>query len=272
MVNQISSFNAKYMTIGACANFHATAVKYITEATPEALHLENKMPAYQEKVSLLESIVNRQRAFVSTGKLKQSDTVRDNAGGVITGSIHLLLTTPVEAKRMAAELLDPQVSAYRNIRGHEYNKQTAEVRGFLRVLDLPENKAAIETLGLTEEVEALRAANAEFEKYYDERVLEANARKMKSNVESKVVIDDANTVYQEIVQIVNAYAVVAPSDEINDFITKMNGLIASLESVSGNSSEDKTIDTGDDTQEPENPDGGDGGDEENPSGPGIPNP
>lgn len=288
-MEQISSFNVKYMTVGACANFHATAVKYITAATPEALHLEGKFPAYQSKVSQLESIVNRQQAYVSTAKLKQADMVRDNAGGVITGCIHRLLTTPVEAKRMAAELLNPQVSIYRNIRYHEYTKQTAEVRGFLRVLDLPENQAAIATLGLTEEVEALRAANAEFEKYYDERAMEAGAHKAASNMGSKELIEDANTLYQEIVLIVNAYAVVEPSDEINEFITKMNGLIASVESLSGSSSTSKDDMITDDenptetpeepsteepedpttgTEEPENPDGSE--DDDEPVG--IPNP
>ena len=281
MANQISSFNMAKMTVGACANFHATTVKYITATTPEVLHIENKFAAYQEKVNLLESIVNRQQTFVSTGKLKRSDAVRDNAGGVITGSIHLNLTTPVEAKRMAAELLNPQVSAYRNIRYHEYNKQTAEVRGFLRVLDLPENQAAIETLNLKEEVEALRAANAEFEKYYDERVLEASERKDIQDINTEELIDETNTLYRELVQIMNAYAIVQSSEELNAFIAKMNGLVASLAAASGSSSSGSDLTTDDtetpdeenpDTQEPENPDGGDGGDEENPSGPGIPNP
>lgn len=305
MANQISYFNVKYMTVGACANFHTTVVKYITATTPQILHIENKIEAYREKVRQLESIVNRQRAYTSTGKLKSSDAVRDNAGGVVTGVIHLYLNSPVKAKREAAELLDPQVSVYRNIRRHEYSKQTAEVRGFLRLLDLPENQAAIETLGLTDEVEALRTANADFETYFDERALEAGARKVESNMKSEDLIDDANELYQGIAQIVNAYAIVEPSDEINEFITKMNGLIAAVENLAGSSSAtkdenktegeepteipDDTDDptTGDDTEnpddgsqteEPETPDTGDGEDsdteepDDNPSGPGIPNP
>ena len=44
---------------------------------------------------------------------------------------------------------------------------------------------------------------------------------------------EANRLYQEIVQTVNAYAIVQPTDEINAFIDKLNGLTGSLASVSG---------------------------------------
>ena len=56
MANQISYFNVKYMTVGACANFHTTVVKYITATTPQILHIENKIEAYREKVRQLKAI------------------------------------------------------------------------------------------------------------------------------------------------------------------------------------------------------------------------
>ena len=45
MAKQIQSFGMSAMTIGACSNFHTTAVKYINEATPAVLHIEDKSPA-----------------------------------------------------------------------------------------------------------------------------------------------------------------------------------------------------------------------------------
>ena len=135
---------------------------------------------------------------------------------------------------------------------------------------------AVATLGLTEEVEALRAANAAFDADYSKKAAEASEMDAQSDIKSKDVVEDANTRYAEIVQIVNAYAIVQPSDEINQFINDLNGLVAIYSKIAGSSSgSGSTTETPDEENpgtEPENPDGGDGGDEENPSGPGIPNP
>ena len=150
------------MTIGACSNFHTTVVKYITATTAEALHITDKAPAYTEATLLLASIVNRRRAFVTTPQMRETDVTRDNAAGAISSVINALLKSPVDERRHAAELLYQQMSPYRGIGRHEYNKETAEIRGMLAMLAETDNAAAVTTLGLSPEVEALREANAAF--------------------------------------------------------------------------------------------------------------
>ena len=214
MAKQIQSFGMTQMTIAACSNFHTTAVKYINEATPAALHIDDKAPAYTDVASLLASIVNRKRAFVSTPQMREADKLRDNATGTISLVINAYTHSAVDECRTAAQLLYQQMSPYRGIGNHEYNKETAEIRGMLAMLAEPENAAAVTTLGLTKEVDALREANAAFEEAFDAR----NDR-----------------LYQEIAQTVNAYAIVQPTEELNAFIDKMNGLVGSLSAVSGSS-------------------------------------
>ena len=119
------------MTIGACSNFHTTAVKYINEATPAVLHIEDKSPAYSESSDTLASIVNRKRAFITTPQMRSADKTRDAALGAISSVVNALVTSPVDERRSAAELLSQQLSPYRGIRAHEYNKETAEIRGML---------------------------------------------------------------------------------------------------------------------------------------------
>ena len=161
MAKQIQSFGMTQMTIAACSNFHTTAVKYINEATPAALHIDDKAPAYTDVASLLASIVNRKRAFVSTPQMREADKLRDNATGTISLVINAYTHSAVDECRTAAQLLYQQMSPYRGIGNHEYNKETAEIRGMLAMLAEPENAAAVTTLGLTKEVDALREANAE---------------------------------------------------------------------------------------------------------------
>lgn len=223
------------MTIGSCSDFHSKVLGFITTATPSALHIAEKSPAYTTAVNMLASIVNRQRAFVATTSMKETDRVRDNAAGVISNVTNAYLTSPVAEKSTAAQLLDPQLSPYKGIRNHEYTKQTAEIKGMLAMLNQPDNKAAVTTLGLSKEVEALSAANVAFEAAFLGKTAEMSNRMTESDAKSADVVAEANKLYDEIVQIVNAYAIVLPSTEITTFIGNVNGLVGTYSQIAGSS-------------------------------------
>ena len=204
------------MTIGACSNFHTTVVTYITATTPAVLHIEDNMPNYTAASGTLASIVNRKRAYIPTPH-------------------NAFVNSPVDERRAAAQLLYQQMSPYRGIRDHEYNKETAEIRGLLAMLAEEENAAAVTTLGLKPEVDALSEANAAFEEAFDARNDEVSQQQAQRNISSKDAVAEVNRLYQEIVQTVNAYAIVQPTDELNAFIDKINGLVGSLATASGSS-------------------------------------
>ena len=86
-------------------------------------------------------------------------------------------------------------------------------------------------MGLTEEVEALREANAAFEAKFLEKTEEMSARMVQSDVKSEDAVAEANALYQDIVQTVNAYAIVQPTDEINSFIASVNGLVGTYSAI-----------------------------------------
>ena len=119
------------------------------------------------------------------------------------------------------------------LRNHEYTKQTAEVRGMLVMLDAQAD--AVTMLGLSLEVEALRKANATFDTQYYTRTAESGARMAQSNVKSEEVVEKVNKLYNEIVMLVNAYAVVQPTDTINTFIGNVNGAVAAFSRIAGSS-------------------------------------
>ena len=79
----------------------------------------------------------------------------------------------------------------------------------------------------------------------------AAERKPQTDLDSKTVVNEANAAYQDIVQVVNAYAIVQPSDEVNQFIHDVNGLVAVYASIAGSSSTGGTA-----------PEGGSGSEEE----------
>lgn len=246
MITQIRSFGMSQMTIGSCSDFHSKVLGFITSATPAALHVENLTAGYTLAVETLASIVNRQRAFISTASMKENDKVRDNAGGTINNVISAFLTSPVEEKSNEAHLLFPQISPYKGMRNHEYTKQTAEIKGMLAMLDQTENKAAIAKLGLTEEVEALRKANIAFEEAFLSKATEMSNRLTQNDIKSANIIAEANTLYSEIIQTVNAYAIVKPSEIITTFITNINGLVGVYSRIAGSSNSGGSTSGGDD--------------------------
>ena len=104
---------------------------------------------------------------------------------------------------------------------------------------------AVAALGLTEEVEAVREANAAFDTEFLKKTEEMSSRMTQSDVKSEDAVNEANALYQDIVQTVNAYAIVQPSDEINTFIASVNGLVGTYSSIAGSASKGGSASGGD---------------------------
>ena len=258
MAEQIKSFSISSLTIGAASDFHTKVNNLITTATPAALHVEAQAARYATALTALSSIVNRPTAFVATADLKGTDKVRDALIGVLVNVVRAHLTTTIAARKEAATRLDAELAPYKGIGKHEYSKQTAEVKGMLAMLALPENAAAITELSLDDEIDALQTANEAFEAAFLGKAAEAAERKPQTDLDS----NEANAAYQDIVQVVNAYAIVQPSDEVNQFIHDVNGLVAVYASIAGSSSTGGTAPEGDSGSEEE------GGEEEGGERPG----
>ena len=243
MVEQIRSFGMTKMTVGSSCDFHTKVVQFIDETGDDLLHIKTQAPVYKEKTELLQSIVNRQLGFVATADMKKADRKRDNAAGTICAVTTDYKTSP--------EFLDPQLSPYRGIRNHEYTKQTAEIKGMLAILALEENMDALQTLGLTEEVEALREANTAFETAFLAKGVEMNAKSQLSDIDTKTLLNETNALYQEIVKIVNAYAIVDTNAGVREFITKVNGLVGMYANIAGSAQTVGTAPEGDGAEFPD---------------------
>ena len=276
MAEQIRDFAMSQLTVAACALYHELVVEQIKKTTPEALHVEDKMEPYEDVSKKLSYIANRLRGFVVTPELKAADNVRDRASGVICSTVTSNLTSTVAAKQAAAGRLNQKINigGYRGIRSHEMLKETKEIKNMLLMLDEEDSQADVATLGLTEEVESMRSANALFLQYIDEKADEANVVLLQRDLKTDEVINRANNLYREIAQIVNAYAIVQPSEAISQFIGKINGLALIHANTANSSVGDKPVTTDPDepnvpTPEPVTPEitavyQKEGGDPENP--------
>lgn len=252
MATQINVMGFSYLNVGLHNDFHYQAYGKMKATGAQALHIENLLPAYGELVELESSIVRRQTSYVSTVQLNDADKVRDNAMGVILNVITAHKTNTIEAKRSAALALDAMVAPYRGISNHEKRTQTREVAGLLAVLNKEEAMAHIATLNLTEEVALLAEKNAAFAAVYDEKLQEEVERLPQKDIDTEELRKQVDEKYAEIVQTVNAYAIVQPTEAIEAFIAQMNALISLTKpgSSSGSSSGGSTGGSTDTEPEP----------------------
>lgn len=104
-------------------------------------------------------------------------------------------------------------------------KSTREVAGLLSVLSSQEAQAHLTTLALTEEVEALTLKNAQFDVAFNQKMQEEVERMPQTSINTDELRKQIDAKYSEIVQTVNAYAIVQPSEDINNFINQVNALL-----------------------------------------------
>ncbi|OUO50455.1 hypothetical protein B5F77_12695 [Parabacteroides sp. An277] len=222
---QIEPFGITQLSVGACAQFHEMVNTYISQATPEALGIEAWAPDYRKATDQLAAIVPRQREWVVTQHWKKARRARANAIGVINQAVRIFLKSGVPARRQAAVRLNQVLLDCYGIGKHKDNQLTAEVRVMLSRLDEAENAAALATLGLTEEREVLREANQRISELVLVKVTEMGELRQKQGIKTWDALRAANQLYRDIVRVVNARAIVQPTETVNEFIGQIRGTV-----------------------------------------------
>ena len=226
MAKQINPKGLSSLTLGLHCDYHYQAVGLMHTAGAQVLHIEALLPAYSALVEQEASLVRRQTAYVSTERLNAADKTRDVALGVVMNVITAHKTNTIEEKRTAALALDAKVAPYRGIGNHEKRTQTREVSGLLVVLATDDAKAYIATLALTDEVAALAQYNAEVDAVLSGKLQEEVERMPQKDTDTEELRRQVDAKYAEIVQTVNAYAIVQPTEALENFIAQMNALIS----------------------------------------------
>lgn len=242
MATKINTFAVSHLTKGAHCDFHNRVNNLITAIGATELHIEALAAQYAEALATELSIVNRETAFVATASMKEADKLRDSLLSCINAVVNAHQWNPLADKKTAYTYLAALIAPYKGIRDHEYSRETSEVTGLLADLNAAEAKTHVATLGLAAEVAALEEANQAFAAEFDKKTMEAAARAPKSDISTKDARQACYALYTQITDLVNAYALIQPSDAITQFVTQLNGIVQvydSIASQSGSSSSKK---------------------------------
>lgn len=240
MATQIPTFAVTNLTLGSHTKFHTSAAELMTAGGGEVLHITDQLALYVAAVETEATIVNRQTSFVATEMMKEADKKRDDMLAVINGIINAHKYTHIEAKRTAQMHLASAYDPYRNIRGHEYSRQTAEVDGLIAALTTDEIAPHLQALGLVDEVAALSSANAQFSTELDRKVAEMTARRPEKDISTEEARAESDRLYADIVAIVNAYALIQPTEAITAFVDNLTGLVDTYRLIADNTGKGKT--------------------------------
>lgn len=259
-MKQILSLALTSPSLGTHLEFHTQVNSFIELATAAALKVESQAAQYAELVAQEAMVVNRPTAQRYTEQLAESDRRRDDASSVVLNIIKAQVRSIDPDKRAAAQELRAVIAPYNDLALQAYLKETAMMRGLGNALKEEKNAPLVTLLGLDEDIDLMLTANDDFEALYQKSQEEAVTRQQLEAIDTKELRKQVDTVYQQIVLIVNAFAIASPSDEINAFIDNVNGLIYRVQQEmdkthSTGTPADPTPDEGGETPEP----GGDGG-------------
>ena len=238
LAKQIGSVAKTALTNAGHMNMNNEIYARILDTTVAALHLEALAPGYKECIDREAECVNRVTKSASTAQLEAKDKERDKTLQFIYSMNGSYKVCPDE---------------------------TALIDGLLLDLAKADVSEALKTLHLDTYVAQLKTLNDAYKALDITRTDEYSARVKTDTTKARKATDETLDL---IIQRVNAYAVLEPTEAINAFIDTVNQIFRKYKNLiaakggptSPSKSDDKPYPTPDPAPDPENP----GGDSESP--------
>ena len=229
-MKQIQDARTTNVSVGALALFFSNVNTGIKATGAEALHLTELAPKFDAQVAQLFSVINKQSALDANITTKAADESRDGILNFMDKLLRAMTKSPIAAEAEAAARLMNVMNSYPNLAEVERQKETALINGL--VTDLTAKEEDVTAVKAADYVSLLAQANAQYEVAASQRNVEAYAREQEGGgkVASELRNEVAET-YRDIVTVVNAYAIVQPSEAIDGFIDHVNAEILQLQNV-----------------------------------------
>lgn len=179
---------------------------YLKAENLEELKLESIAATFEAKLKLYDEVLVLERGNALSGKLNQADLDRDLALRSLISIIKVYLSFPEEEKADAASKLFHLIGKYgKEIDKMPYLQETGVLKNLFQDLDKDDSKAAIALLHIDDWVEKLKTSAQAFEQMFVSRETD-NSTKLSAKVKS--ARQDTQTVFEQLVTLINAYEIV----------------------------------------------------------------
>lgn len=250
MAKKINSFGISNLLVASHYEFHRTTDSSITAATPAALLVDDLAPQYKAEVKTLFALVNRATGSALSKQIAELDKERDGLLSELFSIVDAAAASRLETRNKPGAELKRIIAPYRGIAANEYTKETGQIRGLIRDLSPDPVFDLCETLAITPLVDNLTLANNKLAELMDDRSNEAGTRAAVNHVNTDEQRKLVDTIYRQIVEKVNAVAILQPTPAVETFIDKQNGTIIQYKNVLAHQ---RAGGTGTEAREPRDP-------------------
>ncbi|MDR1918021.1 MAG: DUF6261 family protein [Tannerellaceae bacterium] len=183
-MKEIHEFPFKMNNLRNAEHFqlHASINQFLEPRMDDVPNLAQPWNTYHWRSQKGDELYKRSTKLEETKDIKERDLLRDEDfkffGRCVAYESHSLDANT----KAAAERLGNVYAIYNGANTKAYAENTALVTNLLQDLELPENKAAVETLSLTPVVESLKSNNTAVETLYDQRSEALSARRLEGRL------------------------------------------------------------------------------------------
>lgn len=217
--------------------------------------------AFKSALTHLDTAVKIARSSDYSKLIMKEDTKRDRlySNGKMTAEMWSELG--IEPQATAARAVLHEINIYKIDTKVQYDQQTGLMINFLQPFESAEMQTHLTTLGLTAVFTQMKAANEEVRRLL---ALRGNERAENAAYDLKSARQATDEAYENLVERINAIALINPSESWNTFIAQWSAEIARIKQQILS----QTTPTGDD-EGGTTPSGGDDGGNETPTGGGT---
>ena len=217
--------------------------------------------AFKSALTHLDTAVKIARSSDYSKLIMKEDTKRDRlySNGKMTAEMWSELG--IEPQATAARAVLHEINIYKIDTKAQYDQQTGLMINFLQPFESAEMQTHLTTLGLTAVFTQMKAANEEVRRLL---ALRGNERAENAAYDLKSARQATDEAYENLVERINAIALINPSESWNTFIAQWSAEIARIKQQILSQSTQTGDDEGGTT-----PSGGDDGGNETPTGGGT---
>ena len=225
-MKEVKSFKMTRLLELASVEFHSLALGILILfdiLTEQFRHLTDE---YQASIDLQRQASNKNMRLVNTDAINEKDKTRDAYISRFFKSVKDFQKSPNAEEKAAANTLYNEVSRFEGMTNYEKNKETGETRKLLIAVQRNDIWPSIGEIGLENLINQIAVANDEFDAAMHVRV-EGEAKKITINTREQR--KNTEKIYLQVADIVNATALITPSDNVSKCIDEINSWINEYE-------------------------------------------
>lgn len=229
-MKQIESISLTSLLAGPHYEFHKEILDKIETYGAADLRIEDLYAEYKAQVELESRIVLYKRGMPYTKEMKFWDGCRDNDMRRILIGLEMLTKHPSREFSYDADILWQVVSSCRDVHKYEMTKQSVMVAALIKELENKNLDTLSQIMLGTQTFENLR--------YFNNEVIDCMAGRMiefgeMEKLDRRAERRKTDKLYRSIRDMVNANSITHPSEDMMEFIDRVNGQIMQYKHVIG---------------------------------------